>query len=141
MSSLLICQLILRSFFLFFYYFVQPNEIKKEKKQVTCISLLSCWNLSFNCWCLYGSKRFFCVLLFKLFCQEMMTPQTLVFVGEFLILQLMLPRNFHYFECHVIQSWQWSRSFIVKLLPRKKFLMSKKLVGLSKCFQNVVGGL
>ena len=105
MSSLLICQLIFRPFFLFFYYFVQPNEIKKEKKNKLYVSVCCLAEIFLLTLDAYGSKHFFFyVLLFKLFCQEMMTPQTLVFVGEFLILQLMLPRNFHYSECHAIQS-------------------------------------
>ena len=102
MSSLLICQLIFRPFFLFFYYFVQPNEIKKEKKNKLHVSVCCLAEFFLLTLDAYGSKHFFFyVLLFKLFCQEMMT---LVFVREFLILQLMLPRNFHYSECHVIQS-------------------------------------
>ena len=90
---------------------------KKNKLHVSVCFLAEIFLLPLDA---YSSKwLFLCVLLFKLFCQEMMTPQTLVFVGEFLILQLMLPRNFHYSECHAIQSWRWSGSFIVKLLPRK----------------------
>ena len=112
---------------------------KKNKLHVSVCFLAEIFLLTLDA---YSSKWIFlCVLLFKLFCQEMMTPQTLVFVGEFLILQLMLPKNFHYSDCHLIQSLQWSCSVIVRLLPKKKFLMSQKLVGLLKCFQNVVGGL